>query len=87
MKTTLIAGILIGTLPALAAFDGPCKDKRRALRESMNALKNCNRAWQESIRLDAADPADDCTALQAQVIDHAKAIKACRKEAKAAGKK
>jgi len=79
---------LIGlfTLSAAApsfAFDGPCKEKRKAMRESRTALKACNQAWQESVRTDGVDPADDCAAKQAAVVANAKALKECRKEAKA----
>ncbi|MBY0369809.1 hypothetical protein K2X33_03925 [bacterium] len=68
---------------ALTGFDGPCKEQRKALRESHKAVKDCNKAWHDSVRGDSPDPSDDCSAKQAEFVANVKSVKECRKIAKA----
>lgn len=59
-----------------------CKDKRKAMHSARKALRECNKAWVDSLRVEA-DPTDDCSAKQAAFITGVKEMKACLKEEKA----
>jgi hypothetical protein len=78
--------ILLATLLGLCAFTqaaGPCKEKRQALSVARTNLRDCNKAWLESIRGQAADPLDDCTVKQKAFVSAVQDIKACIQTAKA----
>lgn len=68
-------------LPAFGVQVG-CKDKRKAMHDSRAQQRQCNKAWQDSMRGNAPDPADDCVAKQTAYVDAMKAYKACLRESK-----
>lgn len=65
-----------------AASATTCKPARKQLREARSVLRECNKAWSDSIPRDAADPSNDCSSLQAEFVTAVKAMKACLREAK-----
>jgi hypothetical protein len=84
MKQSLLTAIVL--LVALAPFSAhsraACKEKRKAMHGARVSLKECNKSWTDSIRGDATDPADDCSAKQSAFIAGVKEFKACVKEEK-----
>ena len=74
--------LVLVSLTPIAGAQSPCKEKRKAMHQGRKAMKECNKAWVESLRGDAADPADDCAAKQATFITAIRDLKACIKEAK-----
>ena len=87
MKKTTLTLIALSLGASLASADHPCKDKRKAMHDNRVALRECNKAWMESIRGDAADPADDCAGKQTAFTASVKELKACVKQAKATQEK
>ena len=81
---SLIALTIVACATSFAA--APCKDKRRAMHAVRAAHKQCNKSWQDSLRGTAADPTDDCSAKQVELIQAVKELKTCLVEAKAAKK-
>lgn len=87
-KSWLAAVVLLLAVSSLTAEGkGACKEKRKTMHDARVALKDCNKAWADSIRGDAADPSDDCSAKQSAFIAGVKEFKACVKEEKEKAKK
>ncbi len=84
MKKVKLVLLSIAVLTS-AANGGVCREKHHELRASRKALRECNKAWTDSLRGDAIDPADDCAATQARFVTAVKALKTCVKEAKSGG--
>jgi hypothetical protein len=78
-----LVGFFLVTLafPALGAEMG-CKEKRKAMHKQRAEQRQCNKAWQDSLRGNAPDPVDDCVAKQTAYVDAMKAYKACLRESK-----
>ncbi len=72
----------LGLLATASLYAGPCKEKHQALRQNRKALKQCTKTWLDSMRGDAPDPQDDCSAANSELITAIKELKACVREAK-----
>jgi hypothetical protein len=82
-QSWMIALVLVIAAVSFEAYGkGGCQEKRKAMHTARVALKDCNKAWGDSIRGDAADPGDDCSSKQTGFIAAVKEMKACIKEEK-----
>jgi hypothetical protein len=76
--------VLILTSFAFASLGfADCKTERKAMHANRKAVRDCNKAWVESLRGDEKDPAEDCVQKQTEFVASVKAFKACRREEKA----
>lgn len=75
--------ITLALLTAAPCFAGPCKEKHQALRVSRKAMKECTKAWYDSMRGDQPDPTDDCSAANTALVTSIREVKVCVREAKA----
>ncbi len=80
----LFLAFALAVTAGMARADVDCKEKRKAMHTQRQEHRNCNKAWQDSMRGNAADPSDDCVAKQTAFVEAMKAYKACRRESKIA---
>lgn len=78
----LFMGLMLALITVTGWAEGSCKPQRRAMHEQRRQHRDCNKAWQDSMRGNAPDPADDCVAKQTAYVDAMKAYKACLRDSK-----